>query len=164
VALHGGDPDAAAALLNQSLAVARESDVCFHLLDRIYGARVTASPDPDAGLAALEEAEIAVRGPAETCPTCRITLAVPAAIAAARAGDLERADEWGEASKYLANVVMRLPAWNAALEEVHGHRAQAGGDAEAALEHFRAAAAGFRASGQPLDESRCEGLVESVTG
>ncbi|MEA2401953.1 MAG: hypothetical protein QOK00_2356, partial [Thermoleophilaceae bacterium] len=89
-------------------------------------------------------------------------LAVPAAIAAARAGDLERAAEWEEASEYLATVVMRLPAWDAALEEVRGHRAQAGGDTAAARDHFQSAAAGFGASGQPLDEARCGALAAGV--
>jgi len=164
VALHRGHQDEAVALLDAALAIARESDVGFHLLDRIYGTRVTAAPDPGSALAALEEAETAVHGPLETCPGCRITLAVPAAIAAARAGDPERADQWGQAAEYLATVVMRLPAWSAALDEVKGHRAQAGGDAVAAFDHFQTAAAGFGASGQPLDEARCAAFAASLAG
>jgi tetratricopeptide (TPR) repeat protein len=154
-----GLPAEAAALLEESLAIARESDVGFHLLDRIYGTRVALAPDPESALAALEEAEEAVRGPIETCPGCRITLAVPAAIAAARAGDVDRADHWEQVSEYLATVVMRLPAWDAALDEVRGHRADAGGDSAAAREHFLAAAAGFGGAGQPLDEARCAALA-----
>src|SRR5829696_207532 len=68
VALHRGLQTEAHALLDEALAIARESDVGFHLLDRIYGTRVAASPDPPSALAALEEAEAAVRGPVETCP------------------------------------------------------------------------------------------------
>jgi DNA-binding SARP family transcriptional activator len=158
VALHRGLQAEAVTFLDDALAVARESDVGFHLLDRIYGTRVAAALDPASALAALEEAEGAVRGPVETCPGCRITLAVPAAIAAARAGDLERAAQWEQAAEFLATVVMRLPAWYAALDEVRGHRAQASGDPVAAWNHFRAAAAGFAASGQPLDEARCSAL------
>jgi DNA-binding SARP family transcriptional activator/tetratricopeptide (TPR) repeat protein len=164
VALHRGLQAEAGALLDEALAVARESDVGFHLLDRIYGTRVAAAPDPASALAALEEAEAAVRGPVETCPGCRITLAVPAAIAAARAGDLERAAEWEQAAEFLATVVMRLPAWYAALDEVKGHRAQASGEAVAACDHFRKAAAGFGAAGQPLDEARCGALAASLAG
>jgi tetratricopeptide (TPR) repeat protein len=164
VALHRGLQGEAGALLDEVLAVARESDVGFHLLDRIYGTRVAAAVDPEDALAALEDAEAAVRGPVETCPGCRITLAVPAAIAAARAGDLERAAQWGQAAEFLATVVMRLPAWYAALDEVKGHRAQASGDPVAACHHFRTAAAGFTASGQPLDEARCSALAASVAG
>jgi DNA-binding SARP family transcriptional activator len=164
VALHRGLQAQAVALLDEALAVARESDVGFHLLDRIYGTRVAAAPDPASALAALEEAEAAVRGPVETCPGCRITLAVPAAIAAARAGDLERANQWEQAAEYLATVVMRLPAWYAALDEVKGHRAQASGEPVAACDHFGTAAAGFGASGQPLDEARCAALAASLAG
>jgi len=155
VALHRGRQTQAVALLDEALAVARESDVGFHLLDRIYGTRIAAAPDPASALAAVEEAEVAVRGPVETCPGCRITLAVPAAIAAARAGDLGRVAQWEQAAEYLATVVMRLPAWYAALDEVKGHRAQANGDTCSAGEHFRTAAAGFEAAGQPLDAARC---------
>jgi DNA-binding SARP family transcriptional activator/tetratricopeptide (TPR) repeat protein len=162
VALHRGLQTEAVALLDEALAVARESDVGFHLLDRIYGTRVAAAPDPASAMATLEEAEAAVRGPVETCPGCRITLAVPAAIAAARGGDLERATQWEQAVEYLATVVMRLPAWYAAFDEVKGHRAQAGGDADAARDHFRTAAAGFGASGQPLDEARCTALAANL--
>ena len=164
VAFAGGRRSQAVALLDEALAIARESDVGFHLLDRIYGTRIAIAEDEGAALAALEEAEEAVRGPVETCPGCRITLAVPAAIAAARAGDRARAQEWAGAADYLANVVMRLPGWYAALDEIKGHRAQADGDAVRAGGHFRAAATGFAASGQPLDEARCSTLATAAAG
>jgi hypothetical protein len=54
---------------------------------------------------------------------------------------------------------MRLPAWDAALAEVKGHRAQADRDTATAISCFRAAAEGFRAAGQPLDETRCTALA-----
>lgn len=57
---------------------------------------------------------------------------------------------------------MRLPAWDAALAEVKGHRAQAGGDAVAGIDYFRVAAAGFGAAGQPLDEARCAALATGL--
>ncbi len=157
LALYRGDPRAANALLDESLAVARESDVGFHLLDRIYGTRIAAAADPEAALAALDDAESSVRGPLETCPGCRITLVVPGAIAASRGGDLDRAAEYETTAEFLAGVVMRLPGWDAAMEEVRGHRARATGGSAAA--HFAAAAAGFRSAGQPLDGARCAALT-----
>jgi len=160
VALYRGDPRTADALLDESLAVARESDVGFHLLDRIYGTRIAAAEDPDAALAALDDAENSVRGPLETCPGCRITLVVPGAIAAARAGDLDRAAEYETNAEWLADVVMRLPAWDAALQEVRGHRTQVAGGPGPAASHFAAAATGFRKAGQPLDEERCLTFAE----
>jgi DNA-binding SARP family transcriptional activator/tetratricopeptide (TPR) repeat protein len=155
VALYRGHPAAAGALLDEALAVARESDVGFHLLDRIYGTRITAAADPAAALIMLDEAELGVRGPLETCPGCRITLTVPAAIAAARAGDLDRAARYEQATETLATMVMRLPGWDAALEEVKGHLALARGNDVQAAARFHAAAEGFRHAGQPLDEARC---------
>ena len=159
VALYRGQPADAAALLDDALAVARESDAGFHLLDRIYGTKVTAASQPASSLAVVEEAESAIGGPAETCPGCRITLAVPAAIAAARAGDAARATRYGQAAQTLARVVMRLPGWDAAVEEVNGHLARAEADSGTAATHFRAAASGFRKSGQPLDAARCAALA-----
>ncbi len=158
VALRRGRRSEALGLLDEALALARESSVGFHLLDRIYGTLIEAAESPVAALAALEEAEDAVRGPVETCPGCRITLAVPAAIAAARGGDRTRAAEWGAQAEYLADVVMRLPAWDAALQEVRGHRALMEGRTEEARERFRAAALGFGGAGQRFDQERCEAL------
>ena len=162
VALRHGDRAGADRLLDEALAVARESDVGFHLLDRIYGSRIAVAQDPGAALLRLEESEAAVRGPLETCPGCRITFAVPAAIAAARGGDLERAHRYGRDVETLAAVVMRLPGWDAALEEVRGHVAWADGDDDEARRRFAAAAAAFRDIGQPLDEARCAGNVSGT--
>jgi DNA-binding SARP family transcriptional activator/tetratricopeptide (TPR) repeat protein len=164
VAWSRGDLVGAERLLDEALAIARASGVGFHLFDRIYGTRVALADARGRGLAAVEEAEEAVRGPIETCPGCRITLAMPAAIAAAKAGDLKRADEWLRQAEYLTDVVMRLPAWDAAFLEARGHRAQAGGESHQAVERFRAAAEGFAAAGHPLDEQRCAALAESLGG
>jgi hypothetical protein len=159
VALYRGDRPEAGVLLDEALAVARDSDVGFHLLDRIYGSRIAAAADPAAAVATLVDAEACVRGPLETCPGCRITLAVPAAVAAATAGELELLAEWEPAVDFLADVVMKLPGWHAAREEVRGHAARArGGDGGP---HFAEAARQFRATGQPLDAARCEALARA---
>jgi DNA-binding SARP family transcriptional activator/tetratricopeptide (TPR) repeat protein len=143
------------ATIGEALDLARMSDIGFHLLDRIYGSRIHVATDPDDALSAVEEAESAVRGPLETCPGCRIHLAVPAAIASARAGDLERAHAYADAVDYLADVVMRLPAWYAARDEVRAHVALATGDRAGARRCFEAAARGYARAGHPLDERRC---------
>jgi tetratricopeptide (TPR) repeat protein len=159
VALAVGDRERARRLLDESLAIARGSDVGFHLFDRIYGTRIALATDPAAAYDAALEAEEAVRGPFETCPGCRITLEVPAAIAIARAGDLDRLARFEQSCTFLANVVMHLPAWDAALEEVRAHACCARGEAPQARAHFAAAAAGFAAAGQPLDARRCSAQV-----
>ncbi len=151
-----GDLRVAHRLLDESLAVARESDVGFHLFDRIYGTRIVLAADPAAALAAVDEAEERVRGPLETCPGCRITLAVPAAIALARAGEFDRLVAYEASCEWLAEVVMQLPAWFAALDEVRGNRCAAQGDVAAARAHIGAAVRGFRDAGQPNDVARCQ--------
>jgi DNA-binding SARP family transcriptional activator/tetratricopeptide (TPR) repeat protein len=160
LAMHRGRRDEAQRLLDEALDLARSTDIGFHLLDRIYGTRLALlATDPAAALAALEDAQEAVRGPLETCPGCRITFAVPAAIAAARAGRLDLAERYERAVEYLANVVMRLPAWYAAHDEVRAHVALARGDSAGAAERLATAAAAFRAAGQPLDAARCASLA-----
>ena len=157
-----GDRRGAHRLLDESLAVARDSDVGFHLLDRIYGARIALTADPSAALAAVDEAEELVCGPLETCPGCRITLAVPAAIALAQAGELDRLVTYEASCEWLADVVMQLPAWYAALDEVRGHRCHAQGDIAAARAHFGEALRGFRDAGQPADIARCAAKLASL--
>lgn len=160
VALYRGRRDEARALLDEALDLARQTDIGFHLLDRIYGTRIALSGDPQAGLVALQEAGEAVRGPFETCPGCRITFAVPAAIAAARARRLDLVAQFEPAVQFLADVVMRLPAWYAAHDEVRGHFARARGEGDSvAVAFFAAAAARFRQAGQPLDAARCDALA-----
>ena len=110
LAMHRGQLDQAWALIHAALDVARDSDIGFHLLERIYGTRIALATDPDAALAEVFEAQDAVRGPLETCPGCRITFAVPATIAAARAGELDLAADYDQKTEWLAQVVMRLPA------------------------------------------------------
>jgi tetratricopeptide (TPR) repeat protein len=155
VALHRGDRPGAVALLDDALVAARDSGLGFHLFDRVYGARITIAADPSLALLAVEDAEASVEGALETCPGCRITLAVPAALAAADAGDLERARRYEAMVEELTKLLMRLPGWYAALDEVRGHRARAEGDVQSAGRHLRAAAERFRAVGQPLDSDRC---------
>jgi hypothetical protein len=61
--------------------------------------------------------------------------------------------------EYLANVVMRLPAWYAAHDEARAHVALARGDRAFAADRFARAAQTFRAAGQPLDAARCASLA-----
>ena len=64
-------------------------------------------------------------------------------------GDLDRAARYEQATETLATVVMRLPGWDAALEEVRGHLELARGSDVQAVACFRVAAEGFRDAGSP---------------
>lgn len=159
VAIHRGRPEHARPFLGDALLMARESEVGHHTLDRIYGAMVEGADDPTGAVQLIREAETAIQGPAETCPTCRIAFIVPATIAAARAGDLERAHRYEQDCARALEIVALPPAWHAAVEEGRGWVRDAEGRREEALEHFRRAADGFRAWGQPLDAQRCATLA-----
>lgn len=156
VALNEGQREEARALIDEALDVARQTDIGFQLIDRIYGTRINLhADDPDAALHVMEDATASVRGPLETCPGCRITFAVPAAIAAARAGEIALTEKREEPCAYLADVVMRLLAWHAAHDEVRGHIAAARGDTEGARARFAAAAGRFRDAEHMIDAERC---------
>jgi hypothetical protein len=107
--------------------MARESEVGHHTLDRIYGAMVDAATDGGDGVEVVREAESAIQGPAETCPTCRIAFIVPATVAAARAADLERAQRYARDCERALEVVALPPAWHAAVDEAQGWLARADG-------------------------------------
>jgi DNA-binding SARP family transcriptional activator/tetratricopeptide (TPR) repeat protein len=161
VAIRRGRPEQAIPFLTQALLMARESEVGHHTLDRIYGAMVEAATDTGGGVDVVRQAESAIQGPAETCPTCRIAFIVPATIAAARAGDLERARRYGRDCEQALEIVALPPAWHAAVEEARGWLERAGGRPADARKRFRSAADGFRAWGQPLDARRCAELARA---
>jgi hypothetical protein len=70
---------------------------------------------------------------------------------------MEIAQEYASQTAYLADVVMRLPAWHAAHDEVRGHIGLASGEDTATVRSkFAAAAARFRAAGHPIDAARCD--------
>lgn len=158
-AVLGGHPEEAVEPLAQGFAHARTSPMAQqHLLSRLHGTAIRAATSADEAHARLLEAEATLLGPAEMCTSCLLPLAVPAAVAAATVGDLERADTHAEIARRSARMVRR-PAWDAALVEVDAHRAQARGETTAAAELFRRAAEAFARTGQPLDEARCQQLA-----
>ena len=159
VAVYRGIPELAERFLSDALLMARESEVGHHTLDRVYGTMITAAPSPEAALQIVTEAETAIAGPAETCPTCRIAFIVPAAIAAAQAGDLVRAQRYSADCETALAVVALPPAWEAAVCEVRGWLARAEKREDDAVQHFRLAITGFETWQQPLDASRCANLI-----
>ncbi len=159
VAIQRGHPEHARPYLADALRMARESEVGHHTLDRIYGAMVEAAPDPATGVQRIADAETAIQGPAETCPTCRIAFIVPATIAAARAGDMDRAHHYAAACETALEIVALPPAWHAAVAEARGWVARAEGQDGDARGHFEQAAEGFHTWDQPLDGDRCAQLA-----
>jgi ATP/maltotriose-dependent transcriptional regulator MalT len=154
----------AGATLSGALIAARGSPVgTRHLLDRIHGTVIRSAPDPAMAVTAVDEAAHAVRGPFESCPPCSINLTIPAAIACADAGDLERATHYLTVSEHIVAAFYARGGWPAALDEARAHMRLARGDVALAGRLLSAAAGAFDTLGQRLDAARCRHDLEALT-
>jgi hypothetical protein len=133
--------------------LARSSIVAKHLLHRVFGTMIRAATSRPEAREVAERAE-SVLGWDDFCQFCSIMLAVPAAIACARDGDLPGARRHLAAAMRSA-VVWRDTAWEAALAEAQAAAAAADGDPGTARTRLPWAAGQFQRAGQPLDAERC---------
>ena len=161
VRLEQGDREEAGRLLDRALPLARWSVMAMHLMQRIYGTMILAAPDPQAARALVDQAE-ATLGENDRCSFCVVMFAVPAAMACAEVGDLDRARHYAEVAEYSAG---RWPgtAWAAAAKEARAHIARAEGEMTEAERLLSAAAEGFRVSGQPGDAARCIRTIDELS-
>ena len=153
VHLAQGDVGETNRLLQRALPLARWSAISLHLLQRIFGTMIRAAPDRDAARAVVDRAESTL-GTEDLCPFCNIMLAVPAVIACADVGDLDRARHHLQ----MAEKSVRLwegTSWQAAVLEARAHLADAEGDTSGGDGLRTQAAALFDGAGQPLDAARC---------
>jgi DNA-binding SARP family transcriptional activator len=147
------DTEGALDLLQQALPLARGSMIAQHLLHRVFGTMILATPDAMAARAVVDRAESTL-GWDDMCMFCSIMLSVPAAIACARVGDLEHAGQ------HLANAeqsaqLWQGTAWEAAIAEAQAALAVASGDLALARQRMQTASEQFERAGQPLDAERC---------
>ena len=126
--------------------------ISMHLLHRIYGTMIAAAPDPNRARAVVDRAE-STMGINDACPFCSVMLAVPAAIACARSGDLAHARHHLAIAEQSAKL-WEGTAWEAALIEARAHLATAENDGRA-TSLFDEAADQFARAGHPLDTARC---------
>ena len=124
-----------------------------HLLHRVFGTMIRAATSRPEAVQVAERAE-SMLGWDDFCQFCSIMLAVPAAIACARDGDLPGARRHLAAAERSA-VVWRDTAWEAALAEAQAAVAAADGDPGTARTRLQWAAGQFQRAGQPLDAERC---------
>ena len=86
----------------------------------------------------------------------------PSAIACARVGDLDEAEQHLRAAE-MSSMAWEGTAWQGAVAEAKGHLARAKDDHDEAANMFRAAADLFARAGQPLDERRCLAELPTFT-
>jgi DNA-binding SARP family transcriptional activator len=161
-ALYGGAAEQARALLGEALELARRSPYCRrHLLERVYGVRVRAA-EPGGSPSVVEEAEVAIQGPEESCAGCSITLTIPVTIACAQSGDLDRARRYLSSSEAGISLLWRGTTWEGALDEARAAVAAAEGDRARAGDLLVQAARVFVRAGQKLDAERCRQSREAL--
>ncbi|MGH9120033.1 MAG: hypothetical protein ACRD0A_19855, partial [Acidimicrobiales bacterium] len=144
------------ALLTDALPLARTNPaVGWHVVPRVYGTMVEASPSPAEAMALVDEGELGTgRGMASVCPPCSISFLLPAAVACAGTGDTDRARRFVAQAEPWVAALWAQGGWQAWLDEARGHLAWAEGDDAAARAHLDAAVDRFMAVGQPLDARR----------
>jgi DNA-binding SARP family transcriptional activator/tetratricopeptide (TPR) repeat protein len=162
VRLAQGDDAEARRLLERALPLARSSIVAKHLLHRVFGTMIRAATSRPEAVQLAERAE-SMLGWDDFCQFCSIMLAVPAAIACARDGDLPGARRHLAAAERSA-VVWRDTAWEAALAEAQAAVAEADGDPGTARTRLQWAAGQFQRVGQPLDAARCRWALTGQAG
>ena len=149
-------------LLVQALGLAQEIPyLARHLVQRVYGTRVRAMERAEDAAAVAREARAALRGPTQHCFGCDITLAVPSAIALARAGDLDAAEAHLASARQSLSMMWRAGAWYAWVAEAESEIARAAGDAAGARGRLAEARSLFDQLGHALDARRCS---KALTG
>jgi len=131
-----------------------------HLMHRIYGTMIAASPTPEAARAVVDQAEAAL-GNRDSCSFCVVMFAVPAAIACAQVRDLDAAREFIEVGVMSTQKWPRT-AWTAALNEARAHLAVAERDPGQGAALLDEAVVGFETAGQPVDAARCRRTREDL--
>jgi len=153
VRLAQGRSEEARRLLDEALLLARWSTVGMHLLQRIFGTLIVSAPDPESARIMVDRAESTLGEP-DQCQFCTVMLAVPAANACARVGDI------ADAHRFLAMAARSVSmwgesSWHAAVLEAQATVALAEGDAERSRRLSREAADAYSAVGHAGDAARC---------
>jgi len=153
VRLAQGRYEEARQLLDEALLLARWSTIGKHLLQRIFGTLIVSAPDPESARAMIDRAESTIGEP-DQCQFCTVMLAVPAATACARVGDLEDAHRYLTAASRSVSL-WGESSWQAAVIEAQATVALAEGDADGYVTLSREAADAYSAVGHAADAARC---------
>jgi DNA-binding SARP family transcriptional activator/predicted negative regulator of RcsB-dependent stress response len=147
-------------LLDRARSLALRSDLVAHLLVRVFGTKIQAAADPKKAVSVLRVAEQEL-GPMTLCEPCSMGYLTSAAMATARAGELDRARSFIGDAERIAGM-WQGGMWTGAVWEARGVLRQAEGDVEQARAMFREAAEAFERSGNHSDASRCVAEASSA--
>lgn len=152
-AMHRGRSYEANRFLSRARSLAYRSDLVAHLLVRVFGTMIQATPDPKKALGVLRTAEQELKQ-MRLCEPCSMSYLTSAAAATARAGELDRARTFVAEAERIAGM-WQGGMWTGAVWEARGVLRQAEGQAEQARAMFREAADAFAGSGNQSDAERC---------
>ncbi len=153
VALARHDHGRTSRILIRARDISEKAPLSSHLIVRVLGTQIEAARTPAEGARAVREAEEILTG-REICEPCSLNFRAAAAVACARAGQLEAAHSYLEATRRVAGMWQGGPShaaeWEAraALRSAEGNHSQA-----SALLHE--AADLFARSGHTLAAARC---------
>lgn len=148
-----GEQSEGEVMLAEGLVVARWSPLSGHLQPLAYAALLRASDEPGVGRERLNDAEAHLRSEDLVCAYCGMAFRVAAAISAARAGELERAEAFVSAAEATA-ALWKAGPWPAALDEARGEFALAQGDELEARTRLGVAQEAFASDARLLDAER----------
>jgi DNA-binding SARP family transcriptional activator len=149
----------AARYLREALPHARASSLAPHLVVRVHGAEVQREDDPRRAKAAIDRIERELSR-ADVCQLCSMGYVIAAAIAEARAGDLDASRRHVSSAERVAGMWQGGP-WQAAVWEARAELRLCEAEPAQAAGLFREAAARFAVTGRPLDEARCRAAAEA---
>jgi tetratricopeptide (TPR) repeat protein len=152
-----GDHRGARAQLEEATELAHASSLSQHLLFLAHGALVRSSRDPHEALACVDRAE-AILDPSPPCRFCPVEFFTAAAIACARAGEVERARGYVERAQAAVSGWSTAPR-AASLAEARAEVLLAEGRIEDAEVAFLRAAERYAAIGHRLHEDRMRRAV-----
>lgn len=147
-------------LLDRARSLAFRSDLVTHLLVRVFGTRIQAAADPKKAIATLRVAEKEL-SQMHLCEPCSMGYLTSAAMATARAGELDRARSFIAEAERIAGM-WQGGMWSGAVWEARGTLRQAEGANEQARAMFREAADAFTRAGNESDAVRCREAAASL--
>jgi DNA-binding SARP family transcriptional activator len=140
-------------LLGRARSLALRSDIVAHLIVRVFGTMIQAAADPKKAMTVVRVAEREL-SQMHSCEPCSMGFLTSAAMASARAGDLDRARSFIAEAERIAGM-WQGGLWTGTVWEARGVLRRAEGNDEQARAMFREAAEAFERAGNGSDAARC---------